>query len=255
MLELSVTKEFKDISNPQWKSVIIDGITTDYLVSNCGQLWSNKSQKLLSLSKNKNGYLATSLYINSKAYNVEIHRLVALSFIPNPENKPQVNHKDGNKARNWHGNLEWMTQQENIQHAIDTGLRDSFLGVNSPKNVYPEETIRKICILLEAGKTQLEISKILDVNKGVVNSIKQKKMWKHISKDYNIPQPVSRENPRPIGLRSKVVEMVNSGKSDTSEILSILGLPDDRRNRTYIAVIKTGLKSKVAAPTTIEPLP
>ena len=243
------------MANPQWKQIVLDGISTDYLVSNCGAVWSNKSKKILKLHRNRDGYYFATIKTPERTFVMGIHRLVALSFIPNPENKPQVNHKDGNKARNWHGNLEWMTQQENIQHAIDTGLRDSFLGVNSPKNVYPEETIRKICILLEAGKTQLEISKILDVNKGVVNSIKQKKMWKHISKDYNIPQPVSRENPRPIGLRSKVVEMVNSGKSDTSEILSILGLPDDRRNRTYIAVIKTELKSKVAAPTTIEPLP
>lgn len=254
MLELSINKEFNDISNPQWKPIVIDNTTTDYLVSNCGWVWSKKSQKLLSPSKNKNGYMNLILYVNGNSHNVEIHRLVAIAFIPNPDNKLQVNHKDGNKTRNWHGNLEWMTQQENIQHAIDTGLRDSFLGVNSPKNIYPEETIHKICKLLEEGNSQLGISKLLNVNKGVVNSIKQRKMWKHISKNYNIPKPISRKNPRPLGLRSKVIEMLNSGITDKSEILSILGLPDDRRNRTYIAVVKTELKSKVAASTTIEPL-
>ena len=59
---------------------------------------------------------------------LKIHRLVALNFIDNPENKPEVNHKDGDKTNNNVANLEWATSSENKQHAVDTGLKINAFG-------------------------------------------------------------------------------------------------------------------------------
>jgi len=70
----------------------------------------------------KTGYRAVSLCKNSKYKLRTIHRVMAIAFIPNPENKPEVNHLDGVKTNNYVGNLEWNTSSENIQHAFDTGL-------------------------------------------------------------------------------------------------------------------------------------
>lgn len=72
-------------------------------------------------SKNKT-YYRVALCRNGKKENVSVHRLVARTFIPNPENKPCVNHIDGNKHNNHVENLEWVTYSENTIHAYQTGL-------------------------------------------------------------------------------------------------------------------------------------
>lgn len=69
------------------------------------------------------GYKQVSLWKNNKKTNLYIHRLVAEAFIPNPSNKPDVNHIDGNRQNNHVSNLEWVTPKENSQHAISTGLQ------------------------------------------------------------------------------------------------------------------------------------
>ena len=69
------------------------------------------------------GYIAAKLCRNNVAITVDVHRLVATAFIPNPHNLPEVNHKDGIKANCSYDNLEWTTHQENIRHAVATGLK------------------------------------------------------------------------------------------------------------------------------------
>lgn len=69
-----------------------------------------------------NGYLTVRLSNNGKVVNYSVHRLLAEAFIPNPENKPCVNHKDGNKLNNSLDNLEWVTYAENTKHATRIGI-------------------------------------------------------------------------------------------------------------------------------------
>lgn len=108
-----------DIPNEEWKelpSTFIDG-AIGYLVSSHGRLKNDKN-------KHFKGHVTQQDYvrvsINEKLY--RMHQLVACAFHPNPENKPHVNHKDGNRSNNHVDNLEWCTRSENMQHAYDTGL-------------------------------------------------------------------------------------------------------------------------------------
>lgn len=81
-----------------------------------------QSGKVLKLHKGTGGYLQLNAWTNGKQKTYLVHRLVAELFIHNPENKPEVNHKDGDKLNNRVGNLEWVTRSENIVHGIDSGL-------------------------------------------------------------------------------------------------------------------------------------
>ena len=79
-------------------------------------------EKMLKQNLTKKGYCNVKLYKNGKGKTYKIHRLVAKTFIPNPENKPQVNHIDGNKQNNCVSNLEWNTNEENFNNAIKINL-------------------------------------------------------------------------------------------------------------------------------------
>lgn len=93
----------------------IKGYEGKYAVTSCGKVWSYKSQKFLKPFTDKDGYLLITLY-NGKAKTFTVHRLVALAYIPNAENKPQINHKDENRQNNSINNLEWVTAKENINY-------------------------------------------------------------------------------------------------------------------------------------------
>ena len=105
-----------------------------FAITEDGQIWSKRSSRFLKLNL-LNGYLAHVTKIggrDGKNVVLKAHRLVAKAYIPNPENKPYVNHKDGNKLNNHVDNLEWCTAKENSQHAYATGLAKGASGADSP---------------------------------------------------------------------------------------------------------------------------
>lgn len=128
-----------------WKDVL--GYEGLYEVSNYGLIKSKqrvvtrKSKKGLIVNQlvnevikksilDKDGYQKVCIWKNGKSKNVFVHRLVAIAFINNPENKPQVNHIDENKENNKYTNLEWSTSLENIRHG--TGIERSRISSSKP---------------------------------------------------------------------------------------------------------------------------
>lgn len=108
-----------------WKTVVYQGKEFPrFEVSNCGQFRNVETGNILKQWINHKGYcqLCASLGDKGKKKTFKIHKAVAETFIPNPENKPIPNHKDGDKTNNHVSNLIWATNGENVKHAYDTGL-------------------------------------------------------------------------------------------------------------------------------------
>lgn len=122
----------------------IDGFP-NYLVTSYGRVLSlkdeNEKYRILELKQSKNkGYLRVGIYKDNKRYNKSVHQLVAQSFIPNPDNKHQVNHIDENKTNNHVSNLEWVTAKENCNH----GTRNKRVSISNKGKKLSEEHKQKI---------------------------------------------------------------------------------------------------------------
>lgn len=100
----------------------IKGFEGRYSISSDGEVYSHFLNRSMKLKITKTGYLRVHLRKQDKEKHASVHRLVAEHFIENPENKPTVNHKDGNKQNNSISNLEWSTHCEQMDHALDSGL-------------------------------------------------------------------------------------------------------------------------------------
>ena len=165
----------------------VDGIETQYEISNTGFVKSKFTGKILKACP-RNGYLSVTICYNSIKRRLNIHRLVAEHFVfnPDPSTKIQVNHIDGDKSNNCAWNLEWVTRSENQQHALKTGLKVPLRGVKCPWAKHTEKTIRKICKMLKKNHKIKDICKKLKVNRELVSEIKHGRRWKSISYEYNI---------------------------------------------------------------------
>lgn len=165
----------------QWRDVI--GFDSIYKISDLGRVKSLKfnKERILTQIKTTGGYLDVGLHKNKyfKKERLKVHRLVAIAFIPNPENKPEVNHKKGFTKYNVMSQLEWVTSTENQLHAYRTGLRTSLKGnkVNSCK--LNEKDVLKIR-RIGNSISKAEIARMFGVTDVNIGCILRRITWKHI---------------------------------------------------------------------------
>lgn len=156
----------------------------------------NKQGKIISLPRHRcrgkvkkatlinNGYLIVNLCKNSKSKNYLLHRLVAETFIPNPENKPDINHKNGIKTDDRVENLEWCTKSENMQHAVKTGLFvptkfKILVGEKHGSSKLKEADV--IFIRNHKEMSNKELAKKFNISKEHASLIKNKKSWRYLN--------------------------------------------------------------------------
>lgn len=159
MNEIWENKSLEDLDGEVWKDVVdYEGL---YMVSNLGRIktvgklptektpyWQIKLLKKFKIHGqdiNQYGYLCVNLYKNHKGKRFQVHRLLLIAFVPNIENKPQVNHKDGVKTNNLLENLEWNTRSENQKHAFRIGIKkpSKTFGLVNELNVNSTPIIQK----------------------------------------------------------------------------------------------------------------
>jgi len=167
-----------------WKDV--KGYESYYQVSSLGSVKSLgnnkfKKEKVLKFGKDKVGYCLVNLCVNGKVKMYKVHRLVALTFLENPENKPQVNHINAIKNDNRVENLEWNTYSENIRHAFDNGLNKGRKGEIHHKSKLTEKEVIKIREVYSTGSySKKEIGVIFKVSQTQICRIVNRKNWSHI---------------------------------------------------------------------------
>lgn len=154
----------------------------NYTVNTIGDI-TKANGTIINQYDNGLGYMHVSLYCSkeNKRHSCYVHRLIAQAFIPNPENKRTVNHKNGIKNDNRLENLEWMTYKEQEKHAVD------YLGKTYRRNFTGEENIRAKLTEIQVKEirrnetlTPKELSEKYKVKRVTIYGIKNRHTWKHI---------------------------------------------------------------------------
>lgn len=142
-----------------------------YMVSTLGRVKNCRTGRILKPQKTKFGYLQVNLYKDGKRKMLKVHRLVAIAFITNPENKRTVNHKDENKLNNCVENLEWMSIKENNEYSgtIEKMQKAGNEATRTPIEVYKDgELVGVYCSIREcARQLWLNNSSVCKVLKGI----------------------------------------------------------------------------------------
>ena len=148
----------------------------NYWVTVDGRVFSDQKMDYLKPRRTRSGYQAVTLTHESAFQTFLVHRLVALAFIPNPEGKKTINHKDGNKENNHVSNLEYATHQENNLHAA------RILNPNS----LPEDVVHTICRRIITGAKSEAIANETGVPVSTINNIKYRETYNEIASLYGI---------------------------------------------------------------------
>lgn len=190
-----------------------------YVIKSNGEIYSlYKNITMNQVLQERIGYYRIQLKADDGTKNtLLVHRLVALAFIPNPENKPEVNHIDGNKLNNDVSNLEWTTKHENMKHAHLLKLRDNN-GTGNPRNLLTEKEVLDIYDKLLDGARVSDLATSYNVSRPTISDIKSKRNWQELLSDL----PDIRHNAKQESLSENTVRWICSELQQGTRVCDIL---------------------------------
>lgn len=152
--------------------------------------WKNKGKEaIMKPASDNSGYLRTMLKNDDGViHTIKVHRIIGQTFIPNPENKPEINHINGIRSDNRIDNLEWNTRSENMQHSFNFLYRDRRFGENNPAATITEKEVIEIRSIYPFGRkskksgeiTKKELAEKYKVTIFCIKNIVTNKTWKHL---------------------------------------------------------------------------
>jgi hypothetical protein len=175
-----------------WKT--ISKFNDEYEISNLGNIRSvhgiitrsngrkhTRVSKQLKPALNQSGYFAGAVCVNKKMIPYVVHRLVAEVFIPNPFNKLEVNHMNGVKTDNRLVNLEWVTHQENMDHAYENGLVRILKGEEIGTSILNEQQVKEIrSKFIPRIYSRVKLAKEYNISEATIKDILYRRTWLHI---------------------------------------------------------------------------
>lgn len=165
----------------EWKD--IEGYEGLYAISNKGRVKSLRTGLIHKERLTFDGYVKATLTVNYKAKDFRVHRLVAKAFIPNPDNKETVNHKDGIKTNNTIGNLEWATRSEQVFHSYQHDLKKPMKGNLNYWAKLTDDQVREIRSTYIKGSKEfgtVALGRKYGVNASVIEKVVKRLSYKNV---------------------------------------------------------------------------
>lgn len=247
----------------EWRKIYwTNGEVTKYSISNIGVVRNDITDKIIRARTDRD-YVRITLTHSGKSKEFFIHRLVAIAFIPNPENKPQVNHINGIKHCNYVYNLEWATASENCKHAYNNGLWCR--KIKKSKKI-SDKKVHRICKMLEKNElTYSEIAKRIGCDRKLVSDIRKGKKYTTISSGYDLSKYETKKTVVITGDKSvhtkysnadihNLCELIDSGNYELPQLESVTGIPYQTIRNVYYGTCRNDISENYNFRKTKNPL-
>lgn len=225
-----------------WKQMNINGdLDNPYLISRFGNVYNSCTKHLMTPQLNQTGYWIIKVSGKGHEFDgkyVQLHRLVAMTFIPNPENKPCINHIDGNRQNPRVENLEWCTPKENCEHAVRTGLYHAVYGDDHPGSAVTQAVAEEIIRQYQMGKDPKELGKEYGLRMPLINNIVRGLTYKKLADKYGLTGEKTRRTQYIEEYKPKVKELLDAGEFSVIEICRKLGM-EYPKNRGFVSNVKS----------------